>query len=82
MTRSEWPAASHARYAVIVLMVAYLFSYVDRQILSMLVGPIKADLGLTDTEPSLLHGLAFAPFYTVFGTVPYTPLTPPHKNKV
>lgn len=70
MTRSEWPAASHARYAVIVLMVAYLFSYVDRQILSMLVGPIKADLGLTDTELSLLHGLAFALFYTVFGIWP------------
>jgi len=51
-------------------MVAYLFSYVDRQILSMLVGPIKADLGLTDTELSLLHGLAFALFYTVFGIWP------------
>lgn len=70
MTRSDWPPASQARYAVIVLMVAYLFSYVDRQILSMLVGPIKADLGLTDTEISLLHGLAFALFYTVFGIWP------------
>jgi len=55
---------------VIVLMVAYLFSYVDRQILSMLVGPIKADLGLTDTEISLLHGLAFAICYTVLGVWP------------
>jgi len=36
----------------------------------MLVGPIKADLGLTDTEISLLHGLAFALFYTVFGIWP------------
>jgi len=70
MARSDWPPASQARYAVIVLMVAYLFSYVDRQILSMLVGPIKADLGLTDTEISLLHGLAFALFYTVFGIWP------------
>ena len=68
--RSAWPAAREARYAVIVLMVAYLFSYVDRQILSMLVGPIKADLGLSDTEISLLHGLAFAVFYTVFGIWP------------
>lgn len=70
MTRSQWPPASQARYAVIVLMVAYLFSYVDRQIFSMLVGPIKADLGVTDTELSLLHGLAFALFYTVFGIWP------------
>lgn len=51
-------------------MVAYLFSYVDRQILSMLVGPIKADLGLTDTQISLLHGLAFAVCYTVIGVWP------------
>ena len=70
MTRSDWPPASQARYTVIVLMVAYLFSYVDRQILSMLVGPIKADLGLSDTEISLLHGLAFALFYTLFGIWP------------
>ena len=70
MSGNAWPPASQARYAVIVLMVAYLFSYVDRQILSMLVGPIKADLGLSDTEISLLHGLAFALFYTVFGIWP------------
>ena len=59
-----------ARRATIALMVAYLFSYVDRQILSMLVGPIRADLSLTDTEISLLHGLAFAICYTVFGVWP------------
>lgn len=66
----DWPAPRQAWYAVIVLMVAYLFSYVDRQILSMLVGPIKADLGLTDTEISLLHGLAFAVCYTLLGVWP------------
>lgn len=70
MTHKDWPPADQARYAVIVMMVAYLFSYVDRQILSMLVGPIKGDLGLSDTEISLLHGLAFAVFYTVFGIWP------------
>ena len=51
-------------------MVAYVFSYVDRQILSMLVGPIRTDLGLSDTEVSLLHGLAFAICYTVLGVWP------------
>lgn len=59
-----------ARHATIALMVAYIFSYIDRQILSMLVGPIRADLQLTDTEISLLHGLAFAVCYTVFGVWP------------
>ncbi len=65
-----WPAPREAWYAVFVLMVAYLFSYVDRQILSMLVGPIRADLGLTDTQVTLLHGLAFAVCYTLLGVWP------------
>ena len=56
-----------AWYTVGVLTLAYLFSYIDRQILSLMVGPIKRDLGLTDTQFSLLHGLAFAIFYTLLG---------------
>ena len=48
-------------------MLAYIVSYVDRQILTQLVGPIRADLGITDTQFSLLHGLAFALFYTIMG---------------
>ena len=67
---AAWPAPRTAWYAVLVLNVAYLFSYLDRQILSMLVGPIKADLGLDDTQVSLLHGLAFAICYTVLGVWP------------
>jgi MFS family permease len=66
----DWPPPRQAWYAVSALMVAYLFSYVDRQILSMLVEPIKADLGLTDTQVGLLHGLAFAICYTLLGVWP------------
>ena len=54
-------------YLVFVLTVAYVLSFIDRSILSLLVGPIRADLGITDTEVSLLHGLAFAVFYTLLG---------------
>ena len=54
-------------YAVFVLMLAYISSFIDRQILSLLVGPIKRDLLLTDTEVSLLMGLSFALFYTFLG---------------
>jgi MFS family permease len=68
--QQPWPAPRQAWYAVAVLMVAYLFSYVDRQILSMLVGPIRADLGLSDTQVTLLHGLAFAVCYTLLGVWP------------
>jgi MFS family permease len=50
-----------------VLFVAYTFSFIDRYILSLLIQPIKQDLGLSDTRVSLLHGLAFAIFYTVMG---------------
>jgi len=56
-----------AWYAVGVLTVAYTLSYIDRTILSLLVGPIRSDLNISDTQFSLLHGLAFACFYTVMG---------------
>jgi MFS family permease len=54
-------------YVVIVLMVCYTLSFIDRQILSLLVAPIKRDLGLSDTRVGLLQGLAFALFYTFLG---------------
>lgn len=58
---------SAAWYAVAVLTVAYTFSYIDRQILALMIGPIRADLGISDSQFSLLHGLAFALFYTFLG---------------
>lgn len=39
----------------------------DRQALTLLVGPIRTSLGINDTQISLLHGFAFALFYTVMG---------------
>ncbi|MDE1150802.1 MAG: MFS transporter [Azospirillaceae bacterium] len=49
-----------AWYGIGVLLLAYAFSFLDRQILSLLVEPIKRDLNLNDTRISLLQGLAFA----------------------
>lgn len=54
-------------YVLFVLILAYTVSFVDRQILTLLVGPIRATLHITDFQLSLLHGLAFALFYTVLG---------------
>ncbi len=54
-------------YVVFVLMIAYISSFIDRQILSLLVIPIKRDLHLSDTQISLLMGLSFALFYTLLG---------------
>jgi MFS family permease len=54
-------------FVVAILMIAYVFSFVDRQILNLLVGPIRRDLGISDTQMSLLMGFSFAVFYTVMG---------------
>lgn len=54
-------------WMVAVLFSLYVFSWLDRLILSMLVGPIKADLILSDFQVGLLLGPAFALFYAIFG---------------
>lgn len=55
------------RYVLGVLVVTYTFNFIDRQILGILVEPIKRDLGVSDTFMGLLTGLAFAVFYTLMG---------------
>ncbi|TVT45951.1 MFS transporter [Amycolatopsis rhizosphaerae] len=50
-----------------VCTAAYVFSFVDRQILSLMIEPIKRDLHLTDTQFSLLSGLAFSLLYSFMG---------------
>ncbi len=62
---SQWPSPSYAWYVVGVLTFASMVSFVDRQILTLLIEPIKQDLGISDTQVSLLGGLAFAIFYTI-----------------
>ena len=50
-----------------VLIIAYTLNFLDRQILGILAGSIKAELGLTDSQLGLMGGLAFALFYTALG---------------
>ncbi len=64
---APWPSRVAAWYAVIVLLIAYAVSYVDRAILTIIVEPIQADLHINDTELSLLHGFAFVIFYVTLG---------------
>lgn len=66
-TAVDWPSPTRAWATVFVLMAAYALAFVDRQILSLLVEPVKRDLAITDTQFSLLTGLAFTLFYTVMG---------------
>ncbi len=62
-----YPRPRYAWFVVGVLTLAYISSFIDRQILSLLVAPIRRDLGISDTGMSLLMGLSFAVLYTVLG---------------
>ncbi|MGE0741171.1 MAG: MFS transporter [Hyphomonadaceae bacterium] len=61
------PAGFAAWWMVAVLFVLNILSMLDRLILTMLVGPIKADLLISDFQMSLILGPAFAVFYALFG---------------
>jgi len=65
--KHRYPDRRYAWYMVIVLTIAYIFSFVDRYILGLLIEPIKADLQLSDTQIGLLLGPAFAIFYATMG---------------
>lgn len=54
-------------WVLFILVVVYTFNFIDRQIVGILAVPIKAELGLSDTQLSLMGGLAFALFYTFLG---------------
>ena len=58
---------SYRRYALSLLLVVYVFNFVDRQILNILAEAIRVDLGLSDTALGFLGGIAFAVFYTFAG---------------
>jgi predicted MFS family arabinose efflux permease len=57
----------YSRYVLGVLFVVYIFNFVDRQILTVLLIPIQKEFGATDQQMGLLTGLAFALFYTFAG---------------
>ena len=58
---------AYAWYALFVLVLVYAINFIDRQILSILVGEIKRDLGVSDAQIGFLYGTAFAVFYALFG---------------
>lgn len=50
-----------------ILLIVYIFNFLDRQIVNILAEPIRKDLGLTDTQIGYMTGIAFAAFYTFLG---------------
>ncbi len=66
---SPYPGAKSAWFMVALLTIAYVFSYIDRYILSLLIEPIKADMDLSDEQIGLILGPAFG-FLYVFAALP------------
>ena len=64
-TQSE--GIAYRVYVLAILVIAYTFNFIDRQIVGILAVPIKHDLALSDTQLGMLGGLAFALFYTFLG---------------
>jgi MFS family permease len=57
----------YANYVLGVLVLVYVFNFLDRQIITVLAEDLKRDLGLSDAEIGFLYGTAFAVFYAIFG---------------
>lgn len=60
-------AQRSVRATLWILLIVYIFNFIDRQIVNILAEPIAIDLGLSDTQIGLMTGLAFALFYTALG---------------
>lgn len=60
-----YPPATAAWWAFSLFVIAVLLAFIDRQVLSILVEPVRRDLDLSDTQIGLLQGPAFAVFYAL-----------------
>lgn len=63
--QNNYPKTGQAWYILLIVFLAYMFSSIDRQILTLMVEPVRADLSLSDFEMSLLQGLAFSMLYCI-----------------
>jgi MFS family permease len=64
---ASYPGRIQAYYLVLLLMLACFLSFADRYLLTLLAPAVQSDLGLSDTQLSLLQGLSFSIFYGVLG---------------
>jgi MFS family permease len=62
-----YPKGRYAAFLVSVLFLAWVMAFMDRQIVTLLLPSLKADLGVSDTQVSLIQGMAFASMYAVAG---------------
>lgn len=64
---AQAPRPQSLKLVLAVLLVVYIFNFLDRQIVNILAEPIRRDLSLSDTQIGLMTGIAFAAFYTFLG---------------
>jgi MFS family permease len=76
----SYPSSFAAWYSVAVLMLLYIFSFIDRTTISLIVEPMKRDLQISDTQIGMLQGLAFALLYTFLG-LPIARLSDRHSRR-
>src|SRR5271167_4989111 len=76
----SYPSRVAAWYSIAVLMLMYVFSFIDRTTISLLVEPMKRDLHISDTQIGMLQGLAFALLYTFLG-LPIARLSDRHSRR-
>ena len=64
---ADYPKPAYAWFVVVLMMFFYVLSFMDRQIIAVLIDPIKADLDLSDVQISLIGGVSFGLFYSIVG---------------
>jgi MFS family permease len=64
---SQWPTSRQAGYSLFVLTVVVMFTVLDRQVLALMIEPVKKDFGISDTQVALLLGAAFSLTYAIAG---------------
>ena len=64
---TNYPNPTYAWYVAVLMMFFYVLSFMDRQIIAVMIDPIKADMNLSDVQVSLLGGISFVLFYSTAG---------------
>ena len=80
MTDAQTISSGARRYALVILAIVYMFNFIDRQILAILLPAIRDEFGVSDVWLGFLSGTAFAMFYIVLG-IPFARYADRHNRR-